>query len=230
MTRLTLTFNGRSRRGLIDDELSPALVSQLGGLAQTLGTHPQQPKVIALVSAGRREGTTSCVVNLGRYLTRRCAKVLLVDVNTHEPALHALTGVEQAGGVQEVLSGQLTADKAAKPTTLSGLFVITSGLPCEDDDPRRDQLVPAALREKVLSSACDYNYVLLDCPAVNVYEGSASLASQCDAVILVVEGGRTLRQSAKAAKQLLLRTQCNILGVFINKRRFYIPQFLYDRL
>jgi Mrp family chromosome partitioning ATPase len=151
---------------------------------------------------------------------------LIVDANTHDPALHRLSGVEQAGGVQEILDHGLSAEQAVKPTTVSGLFVITSG----DSNGGDGQIAPAVLQQKILATACDYNYILLDCPAVNAYEGTASIAALCDAVILVIEGGRTLRQSAKAAKQLLVRANCNILGVFINKRRFYIPQFLYDRL
>ena len=208
-----------------DADLSPALVSQLGSLVQALAANPKRPRIIALVSPGRREGTTSCTVSLGRYLAGRRGRVLMVDANAHDPALHQMSGVEQAGGMQEVFEGDLSLELAIKPTSVSGLFVMTSGGTLADG-----QVQPALLRDRIFNSACDYDFVLVDCPAVNVYEGSASIAAICEGVILVVEGGRTLRQSAKAAKQLLVRASCNVLGVFINKRRYYIPQFLYDRL
>jgi len=209
----------------IDGELSPALASQLGSLVQSLAANPRRPRIIALVSPGRREGTTSCTVSLGRFLAARRGRVLMVDANAHDPALHQISGVEQAGGVREVFEGDLSLELAVKPTSVSGLFVMTSGGSMADG-----QVQPALLRDRIFNTACDYDFVLVDCPAVNVYEGSASIAALCEGVILVVEGGRTLRQSAKAAKQLLARASCNILGVFINKRRYYIPQFLYDRL
>jgi protein-tyrosine kinase len=213
--------NGRD----IDADLSPALVSQLGSLVQSLAANPARPRIIALVSPGRREGTTSCTVSLGRYLAARRGRVLMVDANGHNPALHHLSGVVQAGGVHEVFEGGLSLERAVKPTTVPELFVMTSG-----DSLADGQMPPALLRDRIFNTACDYDFVLVDCPAVNVYEGSASIAAVCEGVILVVEGGRTLRQSAKAAKQLLVRASCNILGVFINKRRYPIPQFLYDRL
>jgi Mrp family chromosome partitioning ATPase len=109
---------------------------------------------------------------------------------------------------------------------VQGLFVMTSG----HADAGNGQVQPSLMREKILNSACEYDFVLVDCPAVNVYEGSASIAALCEGVIMVVQGGRTLRQAAKAAKQLLQRANCNLLGVFINRRKYYIPQFLYDRL
>ena len=213
--------NGRD----IDADLSPALVSQLGSLVQSLAANPRRPRIIALVSPGRREGTTSCTVSLGRYLAARRGRVLMVDANAPNPALHDLSGVLRAEGVHEVFEGELSLERAVKPTSVSGLFVMTSGESAADG-----QVQPVLLRDRIFNTACDYDFVLVDCPAVNVYEGSASIASTCEGVILVVEGGRTLRQSARAAKQLLVRAGCNMLGVFINKRRYPIPQFLYDRL
>jgi len=215
-------LNGRE----IDGDLSPALVSQLGSLVQSLTTHPGRPRIIALVSPGRREGTTSCTVSLGRYLAGRRGRVLMIDANSHDPGLHDVSGVEQGEGVHEIFDGGLALERAIKPTSVQGLFVMTSGRA----EPSDGQVLPSLLRDKILNSACDYDFVLVDCPAVNVYEGSASIAALCEGVIMVVEGGRTLRQAAKAAKQLLMRANCNILGVFINRRKYYIPQFLYDRL
>jgi len=210
----------------IDADLSPALVSQLGGLVQSLTTHPGRPRIIALISPGRREGTTSCTVSLGRYLAGRRGRVLMIDANSHDPALHDVSGVEQGGGVHEVFDGELALERAVKPTSVQGLFVMTSG----HADAGNGQVLPSLMREKILNSACEYDFVLVDCPAVNVYEGSASIAALCEGVIMVVQGGRTLRQAAKAAKQLLQRANCNLLGVFINRRKYYIPQFLYERL
>ena len=200
----------------VDGNLSPSLGSQLGSLVQSLGTHPDRPRIIALVSPGRREGTTSCTVSLGRYLARRRGRVLMIDANAHDPGLHQASGVEQAGGVHEIFESGLALERAVKPTSVQGLFVMTSG----GTGPADGQVLPSLLRERILNSACDYDFVLVDCPAVNVYEGSASIAALCEGVILVIEGGRTLRQAAKAAKQLLTRANCNLLGVFINKRKY----------
>ena len=89
---------------------------------------------------------------------------------------------------------------------------------------------PATLRERVLSQAGALDFVLVDCAAVNVYEEAAPTAAQCDAAIIVLHAGRTTRQEAQAAKRLLARSNCRMLGLFLNRRKFYIPRFIYDRL
>jgi capsular exopolysaccharide synthesis family protein len=219
-------FVGQPSRYVEDGELSPTLASQLGNLAQSLAIDPARPRVIAVISTGRREGATSCTVSLGRHLARRHAKTLMVDANAHHPGLHGLCDVELDDGVSEVLAGERTFEESIKATAIPRLFVLTAGRVIHGETPLNSTL----LRERVLAATRDFTFVLVDCPAVNAYESSSHLASVCDGTILVVEGGRTLRQSARAALQILKRANCNMLGVFINKRRYYIPRFIYERI
>ena len=208
--------------------LAPTAASQLANLVQTLQLHPAKPRTVAFVASGRNEGTTTCVANLGIYLATRHAKVLMVDANLQWPALHTIASVDRGPGLMEVMAGQIDLKRAIKPASVPDLFMLTSG---ELHTAGTNGLVlPSALRERLLNRTNDYDFVLVDCPAVNAYEDAAVMAATCDAVILVVEGGRTLREEAQASKALLTRAHCKILGVFMNKRKFYVPKFLYDRL
>jgi protein-tyrosine kinase len=206
----------------------PNAANQLASLVQTLDLHPAKPRTVAFVASGRGEGTTTCVANVGIYLATHHARVLMVDANLRWPALHTIAKVNSEPGLLDVMAGEVDLKAAVQPTTVPTLFALTSG------DPRRAGsnrlILPSALRERVLSRTNDYDFVLIDCPAVNAHEDAAVTAATCDAVILVVEGGRTLREEAQASKALLMRAHARILGVFMNKRKFYIPQFLYDRL
>ena len=65
-----------------------------------------------------------------------------------------------------------------------------------------------ALRTQVLSRTDGYEFVLVDCPPVNVYEDAAMVGGLCDGVILVTEGGRTRRHAALAAKRRLEQAEC----------------------
>jgi capsular exopolysaccharide synthesis family protein len=209
-------------------KLPPTALSQLVNLVHTLELDPARPRTIAFVSSGRGEGTTTCCANLGAFLATRRAKVLMVDANLHHPTLHSLAGVTQPAGLAELAASRLDVDGAIKPTVVPNLFLITSG-----ETPHSGHnglLMASVLRHQILSRSLEYDFTLVDCPPVNMYEEAAALAACCDAVILVVEGGRTLRHTAQASKALLERAQCRILGVFMNKRKFYVPQFLYDRL
>jgi len=205
-----------------------AVASYLANLAQVLYLHPARPRTIGFVASGRREGTTTCLANFANYLAHQRSKVLVVDANLASPGLHTITSVSQAPGLAEVLAGTVEATKAIQSTGNPNVFVLSSG---ERPDAGTTHLVlPDTLRERLFNPTMNYDFVLLDCPALNSSEDAAVTAATCDAALLVVEGGRTIREQAQAAKTLLMRADCSILGVFMNKRKFYIPKFLYDRL
>ena len=206
----------------------PPDAARLASLVQTLDLHPAKPRTVAFVASGHGEGTTTSLANVGAYLARHHARVLMIDANQQRPALHTIARVTRDPGLLEVMTGEIDLKTAIQPTAVQTLFVLSSGDP-ERVSPNR-LLLPSALRERVLSRANDFDFVLVDCPAVNAHEEAAVTAATCDAVIMVVEAGRTLREQAQASKALLMRAHARILGVFMNKRKYYVPQFLYDRL
>jgi capsular exopolysaccharide synthesis family protein len=208
--------------------LPTAVASQLASLAQAIEQHPAKPRTIAFVGSGRNEGTSTCVANMASYLVNRRSRVLMIDANLHWPSLHKLAGVDREGGLLEMMAGEIDLRTAVKPASVRGLWILTSGGMLSEGS--NALVVPAAFRERILDLTKDFDYVLVDCPAVNAHEEAAMTAATCDAVVLVIEGGKTLREEAQASKAILTRARCPILGVLMNKRRFYVPQFLYDRL
>jgi capsular exopolysaccharide synthesis family protein len=195
---------------------------------QAIEAHPAKPRSIAFVGSGRSEGTTTCVANMASYLVNRRSRVLMVDANLHHPSLHAIAGVDRDTGLLELLSGEIDLRSALKAAGPYGLSVLTSGAATEDGATAL--IVPSVFQDRLLSHTREFDFVLVDCPAVNAYEEAAMTAATCDAVVLVIEGGKTLREEAHASKALLMRAHCRVLGVVMNKRKFYVPKFLYDRL
>lgn len=57
-----------------------------------------------------------------------------------------------------------------------------------------------------------------------------ALAGKVDGVVLVVESERTRREVALQYKDRLEKSGAHILGVVLNKRRFHIPEWVYNRL
>jgi Mrp family chromosome partitioning ATPase len=222
--------SGLGRRSGPDDasRVPPVVANQLANLAQLLYAHPAKPRTIAFVASGRKEGTTTCLAHVGGYLARQQSSVLMVDANLPAPSLHSMTGVSAGPGLLDVMSGDVEVKDAIRATAVRNLFVLTSGERHSAGTNRL--LLPPALRERLLVPTAGYDFVLVDCPALGEHEDAAVTAATCDATLLVVEGGRTLREQALASKSRLTRAHCTILGVFMNKRKFYIPKFVYDRL
>jgi len=216
------------RSGVVVNTTVPwAIANHLANLAQVLYLHPTRPRTIALVASGRGEGTTTFLVNLGNYLAHQRSRVLMVDANLSSPTLHTLVGANASPGLIEVTTGEVDAPKAIQSTSVPNLFALTCG-----DRPLDGThlLLPDVLRDRLFNATLDYDFILVDCPPALSMLTLNGTAATCDATLLIVEGGRTMREQAQAAKTLLMRADCTILGVVMNKRKFYIPKFLYDRL
>ena len=56
------------------------------------------------------------------------------------------------------------------------------------------------------------------------------MSKKVDGVILVVESGRTRRPTAIKAKKELEQAGAKIIGVILNRRKYYIPEWIYKRL
>ncbi len=72
-----------------------------------------------------------------------------------------------------------------------------------------------------------FDHVIIDAPPMQGFPESIVLSRKADGVILVVDAGRTKRRAGLWAKQQIVDAGGKILGVVLNKRKFYIPNWLY---
>jgi Mrp family chromosome partitioning ATPase len=56
---------------------------------------------------------------------------------------------------------------------------------------------------------------------------SIALCTSVDGIVLVLDAQHTRRRSALRAKQRIEEVGGKILGVALNRRKFFIPQWLY---
>ena len=85
--------------------------------------------------------------------------------------------------------------------------------------------------ERFISSIYDsFDYIILDVPPVLIYPEFRILCSKMDGVVLVLESGNARRQVALRAKKEIEEAGGRILGVVINRRKYYIPERIYKRL
>ena len=63
-----------------------------------------------------------------------------------------------------------------------------------------------------------------------MFPDSAAICSRVDGVIIVITYGKTRRQVGLRVKKELEDAGANVLGVIINRRKYYIPDWIYRRL
>jgi len=75
-----------------------------------------------------------------------------------------------------------------------------------------------------------FDFILIDSPPVTHSAVGLALVHKVDGVLLVVEAEKTRWSVARHVKNRLIIAQGNLLGVILNKRRYYIPSFIYKWL
>jgi Mrp family chromosome partitioning ATPase len=118
-------------------------------------------------------------------------------------------------------------EEAIKNTYLQNLQVITSGNNHSESIPALAFSVLDSIIEKMKSKA---DWILFDGPPIHASNDAIALAPNVDGVIIVIKAEKTRWEAAQNARQRIESGKGNIIGVVLNERRFYIPEWLYQRL
>jgi cellulose biosynthesis protein BcsQ len=76
----------------------------------------------------------------------------------------------------------------------------------------------------------EYDFVIMDLPAVLDDPSVTTIGRLADEVIVVVESERERAEVITTAMESMSSAHVTIKGVILNKRRYYIPEWLYKTL
>ncbi len=176
-------------------------------------TPDRPPKTMLVTSLHQQDGKTSVSTNCAITLAQLgMGDVLLVDADLRHPDLHRILGVPLAPGLSELLEGGAALTETIRATRIPGLFVIPAGIPANSAEllfsPRFTQAL-AALGER-------FAHIVIDTPPMLAVSDTLVLASRVEGVILVIRHGRTSRDAAQRAVQMLGSVRARLLGVVLN--------------
>jgi Mrp family chromosome partitioning ATPase len=168
------------------------------------------PRLIALTSAERGEGKTSCAVNLALALAEETlTRVLLFEANVREPSLARLFGFEP----RECLSVQMA--RLHGPTrgyhiaAVAGTRLSIAAM--SPDLPKGARLDRFLLNVALSELRSEYDYIVVDTsPALE--SADASTVTGCvDGVILVTRANKSRGKQVRAALEQI--GQAPLLGI-----------------
>jgi len=189
-------------------------------------------KTILVTSPGPREGKSLTAANLALTMAQSGVKVLVIDADLRRPAVHRLFGYRRSPGLSELISGDLNnMGEFVRNTYADNLYILT----CGNLPPNPVGILGSDKMKRIIGEAKDqFDVVLFDSPPLIAMADSSILANELDATLLVLEAGRTKRQVANQAKEMLQRLNSNIHGVILNnvdysKRYGYYSYYYYYR-
>lgn len=185
-------------------------------LAADLTLAESKPRVIGAVSMLPNEGKSTVAKNLASLLAHQGARTLLIDADLRNPGLtRSLAPDADAGLVQAVLDGVPVRDLVHYEAD-SNLAMLPAVL--QRRLPHASELLASMGMRSVLRQARqDFDWVVLDLPPLGPVVDARAMVGQIDALVLVVEWGRTTRRLVRTTLEADRQIRNKCLGVVFNR-------------
>ncbi|MFF2286136.1 CpsD/CapB family tyrosine-protein kinase [Peribacillus butanolivorans] len=182
-------------------------------------------KTIVVTSAEPNDGKSTTAANLAIVLAQEEKKVLLVDTDLRKPSIHYAFNLSNIHGLTSVLTKKMDLRKTILNSNVPNLDILTSGpIP-----PNPSELLNSKAMETAINELKDiYDFIIFDTPPVLLVTDSQIVANKCDGVIMVVASGKTNKQSAVKAKELLEKANTALLGVVLNGMESNTNNYYYQ--
>lgn len=172
------------------------------------------PRVILVTSSLPKEGKTTVSANSAIVLAQRGSRVLLVDGDLREPAIASMFGITAKAGLGTIIEGGYRfEDVVVRVPDIPNLSVLLSG-------PLRSQpaelLGSTKMKECIARWRSEFDYVIIDTPPCLSFTDAVLLSREADGVILVARWGQTTKAALRAASDLLLQVNANMIGLVLN--------------
>jgi len=209
---------GRAAQPLAEDAPAFQLIQAIDN---RLADRPR--RVIQIVGCGPREDVPGVARRLARLsaqsLGRSC---LLLDAQMPPLAAKAMPAHPGIAGLPPVAAleaGRPHRQDEGYSFAVGSLFAQTEG----------GGVDPKELRRSWDRLRLVHDLVVVESPHLGTPLGLA-IAPTVDGVVLVVEADRTRIDKAEAARESLIGGGANLLGVVLDKRRFWVPNWLWEML
>jgi capsular exopolysaccharide synthesis family protein len=210
----------KEKRFVFQDIFSP-LAEAFRGLA----TNVQQinlgrtlkRKVLLVLSAEPNQGKSLIVSQLALCLAESGRTVVVVDCDLRRPTLHRLFMLPNKCGLTDVLEQKVPLEKALQKSLYrdyQSVWVLSSGrLP---EYPTK-LLGSAEMADLIHRLALEFDYVLLDTPAMLGTADVTALIQKVDGYLWVVRQGHASREAVETARKFLEGFSEKSIGLVVNQ-------------
>lgn len=220
---------------------SPEVMQDLQRIVESMQylSEGDESNVIGLTAAIPNQGVTTITTKLALMLSEKKGEnqeikfsspgsgVIVIDANLRHPTIHEKFDLANKDGLCEILSNKIPLAEGTYGYRSTDLQVIPVG------NYFNFQLTQNHIKifKRLLNELKNrFKFIFIDLPPLLHDPKSISLSGLCDGVVMVIKAESCKWEVVDEAIRLLDTARVPIWGGILNKRKFYIPQWLYKKL
>lgn len=163
---------------------------------------------LVVTSPAPEEGAAETAANLAVTMAQSGKRTILVECDLRRPSLHTLFNLSAEPGLTNTLLEQQES-VPLQQTAVENLVLLTSGAqppnPADLLGSRRMDGLIEQLRQQA-------DIIIFHAPPVAAVTDATVLGSKVDGVLLVIQAGKTRRDHAQKAKEILAKANVRLIG------------------
>lgn len=182
-------------------------------------------KSMMVTSGGVGEGKTTTLVNLAITIAHSGEKVLIIESDLRRPSVYrALEISPPSTGIVDVLSNNATYKDVIQETKVKNMYY----LPCGKGDVDLNSFFEIKnIRALVKSMSEEYDLIMFDSPPIMGISDSSILASEVDAILLVLGYRKFPKEVAYRAVKAIETADGNLIGAVLNEVNLKREDYFY---
>jgi Mrp family chromosome partitioning ATPase len=211
-------------------DMESSQLAELSKLVQRVFLLPggEYNHTVVFTSTDTGSGCSWICARVGELLASQVTgSVCLVDANLQSPTLHEQFGVANHHGLSDALRHSGSIRGYVSQLSRRNLALLSCGSEIAE---AQGMVTTDRMRSRLSELRSEFDYVLVDCPAVSVSNEAVALGSNADGVVLVLKANATRKDRARGAVRDLQNAKVKVLGAVLNQRTFPIPDSIYNKL
>lgn len=164
-------------------------------------------RTLVVTSPAPDEGADTAVANLAVTMAQSGKRTIVVECDLRRPSLHTLFEQTAAPGFTDILLGD--SDLPLQQTKVENLWLLASG----PQPPNPADLLGSGRTDEIIAKLRQQaDIVLFHAPPVIAVTDATILGSKVDGVMLIIQAGKTRRDHAQRAKEMLAKANVHLVG------------------
>jgi len=186
----------------------------------------KEKPTILITSAKPEEGKSFTAYHIANTFALEGKKVVLVDVDFCRSVLSvSFPDLEKRPGLHDYLMGDAEVEEIIAATGKPNFFFIQS-LEAQFSAPHA--LRSDRMKDLIRKLKQDFDVVIFDTPPILVINDAVALGESVDMRILVVEWGKTPRETVQRALKKIAPSNLLLAGVVLNKAKHWGASYYYE--